>query len=394
MCILVRTAGPNKVIVVSGVGYSQPKFQKGGRVFQIPCIHQVSKLRINVMTIQLTSVDVNCENGVPVTIEGVVQTKLNADTDETLALACTHFLDMKEREIINILSETLEGHQRGVISTMSVEQIFQDRVKFSQMVRESVQQDLMKMGAQIVSYTISSVRTSNGYLAALGEPQIAIVQRDARIAEAQAKRDSDIEKAKAIEQRDQVVFRTKEEITRKQNERDMQIQSNQKEINTEVAIAKNAERLKTAELDKILVKEKMQIELIEKRGEAKVMDEQLKLTEQKLTCEMKLNAETERYTKIKLAEARRTEKILQNEAQALEVEQIGEAEAEAIRLKSQAEARALTLKAKAYEQYRKLKILLPSEKLTVLIFEFISSFFSWQSCTCWRSHQNYAKNRC
>merc|ERR1712066_723543 len=146
----------------------------------------------------------------------------------------------------------------------------------------------MKMGAQIVSYTISSVRTSNGYLAALGEPQIAIVQRDARIAEAQAKRDSDIEKAKAIEQRDQVVFRTKEEITRKQNEREMQI------------------------------------ELIEKRGEAKVMDEQLKLTEQKLTCEMKLNAETDRYTKIKLAEARRTEKILQNEAKALEVEQIGE----------------------------------------------------------------------
>merc|ERR1711972_1090646 len=108
-------------------------------------------------------------------------------------------------------------------------------------VRESVQQDLMKMGAQIVSYTISSVRTSNGYLAALGEPQIAIVQRDARIAQAQAKRDSDIEKAKAIEQRDQVVFKTQEEITRKQNERDMQIQSNQKEINTQVAIAKNAE---------------------------------------------------------------------------------------------------------------------------------------------------------
>lgn len=97
----------------------------------------------------------------------------------------------------------------------------------------------------------------------------------------------------------------------------------------------------------------MQIELIEKRGEARVMDEQLKLTEQKLTCEMKLNAETDRYTKIKMAEARRTEKILQNEAKALEVEQIGEAEAEAIRLKSQAEARALTLKAKAYEQYGK-----------------------------------------
>ena len=163
MCIIVRTAGPNKVIVISGVGYSTPKFQKGGRVFQIPCLHTVSKLRINVMTIQLISRDVNCENGVPVTIEGVVQAKLNADNDETLNLACTHFLDMREREIIDILSETLEGHQRGVISTMSVEEIFQDRIKFSEQVRAGCSADLMKMGVQIVSYTISSVKTSNGY---------------------------------------------------------------------------------------------------------------------------------------------------------------------------------------------------------------------------------------
>ena len=115
------------------------------------------------MTIQLISRDVNCENGVPVTIEGVVQAKLNADNDETLNLACTHFLDMREREIIDILSETLEGHQRGVISTMSVEEIFQDRIKFSEQVRAGCSADLMKMGVQIVSYTISSVKTSNGY---------------------------------------------------------------------------------------------------------------------------------------------------------------------------------------------------------------------------------------
>merc|ERR1739848_844893 len=112
--------------------------------------------------------------------------------------------------------------------------------------------------------------TSNGYLAALGEPQIAVIKADARIAQAQAKRDSDIEAAKAIEERDKVVYCTREVIERKKNDRDMQVQSNQKEINTEVAIAKNAERAATAELDKILVKEKMQIELIEKKGEARV----------------------------------------------------------------------------------------------------------------------------
>ena len=138
MCLLVRTAGPNKVLVISGFGYSQPRYQKGGRVFQIPCLHTVSKLRINVMTICISSQDVNCSNGVPVSIEGVGQGKLNAENDESLHLACTHFLGMRESEINNILSETLEGHQRGVISTMTIEQIFQDRVEFSKSVQSAL----------------------------------------------------------------------------------------------------------------------------------------------------------------------------------------------------------------------------------------------------------------
>lgn len=173
------------------------------------------------------------------------------------------------------------------------------------------------------------------------------------IAQAQATRDADIEKAKALEQRDQVVFKTEEDITRKQNARDMQKQANQKEINTQLAIANNATRAATAELDKILINEKMQIELVEKRGDAKVMDEQLKLTEQKLICEMKLNAEAKQYVTIKNAEAAKTKINHENAAAAMEIEAIGDAQAEVIRLKSQAEAKALTLKALAYEQYGK-----------------------------------------
>lgn len=357
MCILARTAGPNKVLVIYGLGYSKPAYYKGGRVFQIPCLHTVEKLRLNLMTINIESMGVNCITGVPINVEGIAQVKVNADSDDTLQLAFTHFLGMKERQMVSILSETLEGHQRGVISSMSVEEIFKDRQKFAQEVRETVTQDLMRMGIQIISYTISNVRTPNGYLAALGTPQIALVKRDARIAQAENNQIAMIEDAKATEARDQAVYASKLDIENKRNQRDMNHQTNQKVINTELAIANQAERKATAELNKILITEQMEIKKIEKEGEAKVMDEEMKYTEQKLHATVRLSAETTQYTKIKDAEAKRMEKILLNEAQAMEIQALGEAEAEIIKLKSEAEASALRKKADAYEQFGKAALI-------------------------------------
>ena len=133
--IVPRTAGPNKLLIISGFGYSKPHIQKGGRVFQIPCLQQVNHLKLNLMTINITSDNVNCSNGVALSIDAVAQVKVNGDTDAALQLAVQNFLGMKEHEIVSILNETLEGHQRAIISTMSVENVFQDRVQFAENVR-------------------------------------------------------------------------------------------------------------------------------------------------------------------------------------------------------------------------------------------------------------------
>ena len=195
--LIPRTAGPNQLIVISGFGYSKPHTQKGGRVWQIPCFHQVQKMKLNLMTIQIVSKNVNCTNGVAISIDGIAQCKVNSDTSATMDLACQHFLGLKEHKVNSVLNETLEGHQRAIISTMTVEEVFRDRVKFAEKVRDCAQPDLAKMGMQILSYTISSVRTPNGYLKALGTPSIAIVKRDARIGEALAKQEADVATAQA-----------------------------------------------------------------------------------------------------------------------------------------------------------------------------------------------------
>jgi flotillin len=169
----------------------------------------------------------------------------------------------------------------------------------------------------------------------------------------QATRDAEIAKAEAIQARDEKVYETKIAIEQFTIDRDMQMESNKKEINTVKAIAENAERLKKAELDQNLVNEQLQIKLIERKGEAKVMDEEMKLQEKRLQATTLLDAETTKYKSEIKAEADRTQAILNAEANALTISHIGEAEAEATKIKSEAEAKTTALKAKAYEQFGK-----------------------------------------
>merc|ERR1711988_35634 len=305
------------------------------------------------MTIQIVSKNVNCTNGVAISIDGIAQCKVNSDTSATMDLACQHFLGLKEHKVNSVLNETLEGHQRAIISTMTVEEVFRDRVKFAEKVRDCASPDLAKMGMQILSYTISSVRTPNGYLKALGTPSIAIVKRDARIGEALAKQEADVATAQATEQRDIKVHNTREEIAKMTRDRDLVVHSNQKEINTAQATANYAKRLKEAEVNQTLKNEQMAIKLVEKKAEARVMDEETKLQTQVLEASIKLQADTDKYKMEVAAEAHKKEIILKNEANATRIEEIGNAEAEVIKMKAEAEAKAMQMKAQAYEKYGK-----------------------------------------
>lgn len=349
--ILVRKCGPNKAMVKSGVCYSKPKIVKGGRVFQVVCFHTVQRLKLNLMTIEVYSRNVNCSNGVRLTCTGVAQCKINAETDESLQLACRNFLGMKEDKIKTILNETLEGQQRGIISLMTVEEVYRDREQFNTRVFEGCKTDLLNMGIHIVSYTVKEISTDNGYLESLGKPAVALVHRDARIGEATCHRDADINTAQRKEETDKKYFETRREIEKMTNEKNLVLAENKKAINTAQAIAQNAKRLAEAEYNKSLKAEQMQIEIIEKAGEARVMQEEQKLVENKLEHSVRLRAETDKYKTEIEANAQKQATILKNEAAAANIEIVSSAEAESTRLKAEAEARATALKAKAYEQY-------------------------------------------
>ncbi|CAL8075042.1 unnamed protein product [Calicophoron daubneyi] len=127
--------------------------------------------------------------------------KVNGSNEEMLTAACEQFLGTSKNEIREIAQETLEGHQRAIMGNMTVEEIYKDRKKFSKAVFEVASSDLVNMWISVVSYTLKDIKDEEGYLHSLGLARTAQVKCDARIGEAEARRDSGIKEALAEQQR-------------------------------------------------------------------------------------------------------------------------------------------------------------------------------------------------
>ncbi|CAB1351131.1 unnamed protein product, partial [Coregonus sp. 'balchen'] len=168
------TCGPNEAMVVSGFCRSPPVMIAGGRVFVLPCVQQIQRISLNTLTLNVKSDKVYTRHGVPISVTGIAQM----------------FMGKSEGEIAQIALETLEGHQRAIIAHLTVEEIYRDRKKFSEEVFKVASSDLVNMGISVVSYTLKDVHDDQDYLHSLGKSRTAQVQKDARIGEAQFKRDA------------------------------------------------------------------------------------------------------------------------------------------------------------------------------------------------------------
>ena len=151
---------------------------------------------------EIKSENVNSQRGVPICATGIAQIKVG-NTKELLLVASQLYLGKKSKDAARMVEQvalqTMEGHQRAIIGNMTVEEMFRDKKKFSEEVTKTANTDMLKLGLQIVSYTVKQLYDNNGYLRALGEPEIAQTQSRQRIAEAQNKMESDIKKAEACQ---------------------------------------------------------------------------------------------------------------------------------------------------------------------------------------------------
>ncbi|XP_061406865.1 flotillin-1 [Lethenteron reissneri] len=345
------TCGPNEAMVVSGCGRSPPITITGGRVFVWPVIQQLQRISLNTMTLNVRSEKVYTRQGVPISVTGIAQVKIQGQNKDMLAAACQMFLGKGDEEISQIALETLEGHQRAIMGNMTVEEIYKDRKKFSQEVFRVASSDLLNMGISVVSYTLKDVRDDEDYLKSLGKARTAQVQRDARIGEAEMKRDAGIKEAMAVEQKVAAQYLNEIEIAKAQLEFELKTAAYDMEVNTQKAQADLAYQLQVAKTKQKIEEEKMQILVVERTQQILVQEQEILRREKELDAKIKKPAEAEKYRLEKLAEAGRARVIMEAEAEAESIKIKGEAEAYAIEAKAKAEAEQMMQKAQAFKDY-------------------------------------------
>jgi flotillin len=382
-------AGPNQVLIISGskrkltdpdgnvkeVGF---RVVKGGGTFVIPVKEKVDVLSLELLTIDVQTPEVYTSKGVPVKVDGVAQIKVKGD-DISIATAAEQFLSKSVDDIKNIAMQTLEGHLRAILGTMTVEEIYQNRDAFASKVQEVAAGDMANMGLGIVSFTIRDIRDTQGYLDALGKPRIAQVKRDAIIAQAEADRDSVIRSAQANQAGQEAKFQADTKVAEAQRDYQSNVAQYQAAVNMQKAqadLAYDLQRFKTGQLVKA---EEVQVQIVEKQKNIELQQQEILRKQRELEATIQKPADAERYKVETLANARKFQ--LETEAagaasatkatgfaSADVVKATGLAEADAnkarglaeasvIEAQGKATAEAMRVKAESFKQYNEAAVI-------------------------------------
>jgi flotillin len=204
---------PNEVIVLSGrrrrlpdgseVGY---RIIRGGRALRVPVMERAARLSLETIPLALTVQNAYSAGGIPLRVEAVANVKV-ASVEPLLGNAVERFLDKGMNEVHQIAKETLEGNLRGVLATLTPEEVNEDRLKFAQSLIEEADQDLGQLGLKLDTFKIQNVSDDAGYLDSIGRRKTAEVLSSARTAEAQ--RQAEAEEAEAESKRRGEVARAK-----------------------------------------------------------------------------------------------------------------------------------------------------------------------------------------
>ncbi|MDG5787896.1 flotillin family protein [Evansella sp. AB-P1] len=384
-----RTAGPDEALIVTGSylggrnvntdeSGNRIKIVRGGGTFVLPVFQQSEKLSLLSSKIDVSTPEVYTEQGVPVMADGTAIIKIGGSIGE-IATAAEQFLGKTKDDRENEAKEVLEGHLRSILGTMTVEEIYKNREKFSQEVQRVASQDLAKMGLLIVSFTIKDVRDKNGYLDSLGKPRIAQVKRDADIATAEADKETRIKRAEADKDAKRSELERATEIAESERANQLKIAEFRRDQDEAKALADQAYHLQEARSKQEVTEQQMQIQIIERQKQIELEEKEILRREKQYDSEVKKKADADRYAVEQSAEAEKRRHMAEADAKSYNIEAMakaeaekvridgiaaadaarakGESEAEVIRLKGLAEAEAKEKIAEAYEKYGQAAIL-------------------------------------
>src|SRR5579863_6680873 len=365
MARLYRKAGPHEALIVYGLGGT--RVVKGGSLI-MPMVQVCRELSLELMSFDVApQQDLYTKQGVAVTVEAVAQIKVKSDT-ESILTASEQFLTKTDDERQGLIRLVMEGHLRGIIGQLTVEEIVKQPEMVSDRMRGTCADDMNKMGLEVISFTIKEVRDKNEYITNMGRPDIARIKRDADVAAAEADRDTAIKRAlatresavaKAQADQERVLAETLSLAKQAEAQRDLEVKKAQFQEVTkrQQAQADKAYDIQTNIMQQQVIAEQVKVQQIEKEQQVKVQEAEINRREKELIATVLKGAEIERQRIETLAAAEKQRLIAEAEGQASSIRAQGEAEAEIIFKKGEAEAKAMNVKAEAYQEYNQAAVI-------------------------------------
>jgi len=363
---MFRKVGPNQALIVYGFGGTHI-VQGGGRVIW-PMVQSARELSLELMSFDVApEQDLYTTQGVAVTVEAVAQIKVRSDP-ESVQTAAEQFLNKEQQEREALIRLVMEGHLRGIVGQLTVEQIVKEPEMVSDKVRTTCAEDLNKMGLELISFTIREVRDQNEYIANMGKPDIARIKREADIAAAEAGRDTSIRRAvaeresavaRAQADQERVIAETASLTRQAEAQRDLDLKSAeyQTTVQTQQAKTDKAYELQANVMQQQVVSEQVKIEQVQREEQVKVQEAEIRRRELELVATVQKPAEAERQRVEILAEAARQRRAIEAEGEAQAIRAQGSAEADIVRQKGDAEADAMHARAAAYAEYTQAAVL-------------------------------------
>jgi flotillin len=363
---LYRKAGPHEALIVYGIGGT--RVVKGHGTVVLPMVQVCRGLSLELMSFDVApQQDLYTKQGVAVTVEAVAQIKVKSDV-ESILTASEQFLTKLPQEREGLIRLVMEGHLRGIIGQLTVEEIVKQPEMVSDRMRSTCADDMNKMGLEVISFTIKEVRDKNEYILNMGKPDVARIKRDADVATAEADRDTAIKRALA--QRESAVARAQADQERvlaetlslaKQAEaqRDLEVKKAQylEVTKRQQAQADKAYDIQTNIMQQQVIAEQVKVQQVEKEQQVKVQEAEINRREKELIATVLKQAEVERQRIETLAAAEKQRLVAEAEGHASAIRAQGEAEAEIIFKKGESEAKAMNVKAEAYQEYNQAAVI-------------------------------------
>src|SRR5215467_1399378 len=353
---LLRKVGPNQALIVYGAGGT--KVITGGSHFVVPLYQRAQEFSLELMSFDVApSQDLYTTQGVAVNVEAVTQIKVRSD-EESVKTAAEQFLSKSQQERENLIRLVMEGHLRGIVGQLTVEELVKDPENVGSKMLKTVSADMEKMGLEVISFTIKDVRDQNEYITNMGRPQIAQIRKQADIAAALAQRDTQIQQANASREaavaksaadQERVKAETESLALQAESQRNLSLKKAafDAEVKKQQATADKSYDIQANLMQQQVVTESVKVTEVEKNAQIKVQQAEIQRRELELQATIQKAAEAERRRIETVADAERQRLILESQGQADAAKARGLGDAEANRARGIAEADVIRAKGMA-----------------------------------------------